>query len=81
MGELRKDLLEWDLKILPKELNLWWTMRWDEIVRKTVVKSKFYQVNDKRFYFLDGVVLLPFGHPCLSEIDKFKQEKGQKIEQ
>ena len=56
-------------------------MRWDEIVRKTVVKSKFYQVNDKRFYFLDGVVLLPFGHPCLSEIDKFKQEKGQKIEQ
>ena len=56
-------------------------MRWDEIARKTVVKSKFYQVNDKRFYFLDGVVLLPFGHPCLSEIDKFKQEKGQKIEQ
>ena len=23
MGKLRKDLLEWDLKILPKELNLW----------------------------------------------------------
>ena len=56
-------------------------MRWDKIARKTVVKSKFYQVNDKRFCFLDGVVLLPFGHPCLSEIDKFKQEKGQKIEQ
>ena len=51
-----------------------------EVVKKTVTKSKFSQINDKRFYFPDGVVPLPFGHPLLKEMDEFKQEKGQKIE-
>ena len=50
------------------------------MVKKTVVKTKFSQLNDKRFYFPDGIVSLPFGHKNLKEIDKFKQEKGQKIE-
>ena len=48
----------------------------DEMVKKTVVKSKFSQLNDQGFYFPDGIVPLTFGHPSLSEIDKFKQEKG-----
>ena len=56
------------------------SVTWGEMVKKTVVKSKFSQFNDKRFYFPDEVVFLPFRHPCLSEIDKFKQEKGRKIE-
>ena len=43
-------------------------------------RFKFSQFNDKRFYFPDEVVLLSFGHPCLSEIDKFKQEKGRERE-
>ena len=43
-----------------------------EMVKKTVVKSKFSQFNDNRFYFPDGVVLLPSAHPNLSKIDKFK---------
>ena len=43
-----------------------------EMVKKTVVKSKFSQFNDKRFYFPDGVVFLPSAHPNLSKIDKFK---------
>ena len=51
-----------------------------EVVKKTVTKSKFSQINDKRFYFPDGVVPLPFGHPLLKEMDEFKQEKGHKIE-
>ena len=51
-----------------------------EMVKKTVVKTKFSQLNDKRFYFPDGIVSLPFGHKNLKEIDEFKQEKGQKIE-
>ena len=50
------------------------------MVKKTVVKTKFSQLNDKRFYFPDGIVSLPFGHKNLKEIDEFKQEKGQKIE-
>ena len=48
----------------------------DEMVKKTVVTSKFSQLNDQGFYFPDGIVLLTFGHPSLSEIDKFKKEKG-----
>ena len=37
-------------------------------------------MNNKRFYFLDGIVSLPFGHKNLKQIDDFKKEKGQKIE-
>ena len=48
--------------------------------RKTVTKTKFSQLNDKRFYFPNGVHFLPFGHQNLKEIDEFKKEKGQKIE-
>ena len=51
-----------------------------EMVKKTVIKTKFSQLNDKRFYFPDSVLSLPYGHPNLKEIYAFKQEKGQKIE-
>ena len=34
-----------------------------EMVKKTVVKNEFSQLNDKRFYFPDGIVSLPFYHP------------------
>ena len=51
-----------------------------EMVKTSVIKNKFSQLNDKRFYFPEGVVSLPFYHPILSKIDEFKQEKGQKIE-
>ena len=46
----------------------------------TIVKTKFSQLNDKRFYFLDGIVSLSFGHKNLKQKDDFKREKGQKIE-
>lgn len=45
-----------------------------------VKKTKFSQLNDKRFYFPDGILSLPYGHKSLKEIDDFKKEKGQKIE-
>ena len=51
-----------------------------EMIKKTVVKTKFSQLNNKRFYFPDGIVSLPFGHKNLQQIDQFKREKGQKIE-
>ena len=50
------------------------------MVKKTSIKSKFSQLNEKRFYLLDRVVSLPFGYPNLKEIDEFKKEKGQKVE-
>ena len=50
------------------------------MVKTTVAKIKFSQLNNKRFYFPDGIVSLPFYHPNLSKIDQFKQKKGQRIE-
>ena len=46
-----------------------------EMVKKKVTKTKFLQLNDKRFYFPNGVHSLLFGHRNLKEIDKFKKEK------
>ena len=45
-----------------------------------VTKTKYSQLNDKSFYFPNGIILLPFGHASLEEISEFKTEKGQKIE-
>ena len=50
------------------------------MIKKTVTKSKFSQLNDKEFYFPDGVVSLLFYHPDLKDIYVFKQKKGHKIE-
>ena len=50
------------------------------VKKKTVQKTRSSQLNDKRFYFPDGFVSLPYGHQNLKEIDDFKKEKGQKIE-
>ena len=50
------------------------------MVTTTVVKRKFSQINDKSFYFPNGILSLPSGHSSLKEISDFKTEKGQKIE-
>ena len=52
----------------------------NEMVLKKIEKLKFAQINDKRYYFSDGIVSLPFSHPLLHEINQFKKEKKQKIE-
>ena len=51
-----------------------------DMIKTTVTKTKFSQLNDKRFYFPDGILSLPYGHPSLEEIENFKSEQGQKIE-
>ena len=50
------------------------------MIKTTVQKTKFFQINDKRFYFPDGILSLPYGDQALTEIDEFKKQKGQKIE-
>ena len=50
------------------------------MILQEIEKSKFAQINDKRYYFSDSIVSLPFCHPCLHEIVHFKQNKKQKIE-
>ena len=45
-----------------------------------ITKSKFSQLNDKRFYFPYAIVSLPFGHQVFEEIDQYKKNQGQRIE-
>ena len=49
-----------------------------EMVKTNIIKNEFCQLNDKRFYFPDGIVSLPFHHPVLAEVNEFKQKKGPK---
>ena len=43
-------------------------------------KTKFSQLNDKRFYFPNGVISLPFGHLSLKKLDESKNNKGRRVE-
>ena len=45
-----------------------------------ILKSKFSQLNDKRFYFPNAIVSLPFGHDALKDLDELKKNRGQRIE-
>ena len=40
---------------------------------KTVTRKQFAGLNDKRFYFTDGITSLPFGHFLLAEIREHKK--------
>ena len=44
-----------------------------EMVMTSSNKVKFAQLNDKRYYFSDGIVSLPFGHPLLNNIRNYKK--------
>ena len=35
-------------------------------------KVKFARLNDKRYYFSDGIVTLPLGHPSLNDLREYK---------
>ena len=41
---------------------------------KSVNKVQFGQLNDKRFYFSNGIVSLPYGHPFLENLTKQKDK-------
>ena len=38
-----------------------------------VNKVKFANLNDKRHYFCDGIVSIPYGHPLLKEVREYKK--------
>ena len=42
--------------------------------KKSVCKVQFGQLNDKRFYFSNGILLLPFGHPYLEDLRNGKNK-------
>ena len=39
----------------------------------SVTKVQFASLNDKRYYFSDGIVSLPFSHPSLKEVRNYKK--------
>ena len=45
-----------------------------EMTTHQIIKSKFSQLNNKRFYFPNAIISLPFGHSALQEIDQFKRK-------
>ena len=51
-----------------------------EMTTHQIIKKKFSQLNDKRFYFPNAVISLPFGNSALEQVDSFKKNKGQRIE-
>ena len=51
-----------------------------EMTTHKITKTKFSQLNDKRFHFPNGILSLPFGHSSLNEIDEYKKNKGQRTE-
>ena len=46
----------------------------DAMQMNTVNKIQFGQLNDKRFYFPNGIVSLPFGHFLFDEMRKKKTQ-------
>ena len=45
-----------------------------------IKKNKFSQLNDKRFYFPNAIISLPFGPLTLNKIVEYKKDKGRKTE-
>ena len=41
---------------------------------QAVSKVQFGRLNDKRFYFSNGIMSLPYGHPSLENLRKEKQK-------
>ena len=41
---------------------------------KSIRKVQFGQLNDKRFYFSNGILSLPYGHPVLEKVKKQKDK-------
>lgn len=48
-----------------------------EMQQKVVTKTKFLQFNNKRFYFSDGITLLPLSHPYFKDLNECKEKKDK----
>ena len=46
----------------------------------SVNKTQFAGLNDKRFYFNNGIVSLPFGHYLLNDVRKQKEKHRLEIQ-
>ena len=46
-----------------------------EMRTQSITKCQFAGLNDKRFYFYDGIVSMPFGHPLLEKLRKEEKKE------
>ena len=82
-AEMIKPLYDFDTFVKPKKDTkpvVKISVKKGEMTTHKIVKTKFSQLNDKRFYFPNAIVSLPFGHSFLKDIDTFKKSKWQRIE-
>ena len=49
------------------------------MILEEMEKSRFAQINDKRYYFSYGLVYLPFSHPFLNKLSFLKEKKSTKV--
>ena len=56
-------------KIIQKRLQV----KNNNMIMTSVNKVKFASLNDKRYYFSDGIVSLPYDHPLLKEVREYKK--------
>ena len=82
-AEMIKPLYDFDTFVKPKKDTkpvVKISVKKGEMTTHKIVKTKFSQLNDKRFYFPNAIVSLPFGPSFLKDIDTFKKSKWQRIE-
>ena len=72
--------LRYDLDISPSAefvTQRRFEIRNTEMKMKAIEKVKFARLNDKRYYFSDGIVSLPFGHVLLEKAREYKKRLGK----
>ena len=77
-----KPLFDFDTSVKPKNDTkqvVRISVKKGEMTTHQIIKKKFSQLNDKRFYFPNAVISLPFGNSALEQVDLFKKNKGQRI--
>ena len=70
LNEFLKEFLKKHKKIEQKRFQI----INESMQMKSVSKVQFGQLNDKRFYFSNSLISLPFGHPYLEELRKEKHK-------
>ena len=82
-AEIIKPLFNFDTYVKPKadtKQVVRISVKKGDMTTYKIIKSKFSQLNDKRSYFPNAIISLPFGHHVLNEIDQYKKNKGQRID-
>ena len=70
LNEFSKEFLKKPKKIDQKRFQI----INESMQMKSVSKIQFGQLNNKRFFFLNGLISLPYGHPYLQDLKKEKHK-------